>query len=81
MKSKIAAVLSVLLMISAVGCGNGSQDKNVPSDNSVVSAENELVRAKDITDGLSYDETNNTWANKNTDLEKLVGIMKREVGK
>ena len=35
----------------------------------------------DITDGLIYDETDNTWAARDEDLTELVTIMKRECAK
>ena len=35
----------------------------------------------DITEGLIYDETDNTWAAVDEDLTELVGIMKRECAK
>ena len=35
----------------------------------------------DITEGLIYDETDNTWAAGDEDLAKLAGIMKRECAK
>ena len=35
----------------------------------------------DITDGLVYDETDNTWAAVDEDLAELAGIMKRECAK
>ena len=35
----------------------------------------------DITDGLIYDETDNTWAAGDEDLTELVAIMKRECAK
>ena len=35
----------------------------------------------DITDGLIYDETDNTWAAGDEDLSELIAIMKRECAK
>ncbi len=35
----------------------------------------------DITEGLIYDETDNTWATADEDLAELAGIMKRECAK
>lgn len=35
----------------------------------------------DITDGLVYDETDNTWAAVDKELAELAGIMKRECTK
>ena len=35
----------------------------------------------DITDGLIYDEADNTWAAGDEDLTELVAIMKRESAK
>ena len=35
----------------------------------------------DITDGLIYDENDNTWAAVDEDLTELVGILKRECAK
>ena len=35
----------------------------------------------DITEGLIYDETDNTWAAGDEDLTELVAIMKRECAK
>ena len=35
----------------------------------------------DMTEGLIYDETDNTWAAGDEDLTELVGIMKRECAK
>ena len=35
----------------------------------------------DITDGLIYDEADNTWAAGDEDLAELAGIMKRECAK
>lgn len=35
----------------------------------------------DMTDGLVYDETDNTWAAGDDDLAELVSIMKRECAK
>lgn len=35
----------------------------------------------DMTDGLIYDEKDNTWASGDEDLAELAGIMKRECAK
>lgn len=79
MKRILIAAFAVLLIFSSVSCGNDTQkDSNDTSAETVKTSE---TVSSDITEGLTYDETNNIWDNENTGFEKLVGIMKREVSK
>ena len=89
MKRVLTALIATGYILSAAGCGNNSADKSTNAqsgvEQAVTSADVTQSRddedTPDITAGLVYDESDNTWATTDESMQKFVKIMKSERAK
>ena len=85
MRKAVALLLSLTLLISTASCSqksNSSESSSVASSSSVQPATETVMAVNpDVTDGLIYDEIDNTWSTDDEKYQKLVDIMKEECEK
>lgn len=89
MKRVLTALIAASYILSAAGCGNNSADKSTNAqsgvEQAVTSADVTQSRddedTSDITAGLVYDESDNTWTTTDESMQKFVKIMKSECAK
>ena len=78
MRKQISAFVAALVL-TMTGCAGAKGNTDTPS----VPLITETVMAvnPDVTEGLIYDETDNTWSTDDEELQKFVDIMKKEYAK
>lgn len=75
MKKRISAIAAALV-IGLTACAETKSNTGGVSVESVT--ETVMAVNPDVTEGLVYDETDNTWAANDESLQKLVDVMKKE---
>ena len=81
-KRALAAVIAAIYMLSAAGCAGNSADSKTDTQNSAELAVSDTENAptpaadtSDVTAGLVYDETDNTWSTDDENMQKFVKSM------
>lgn len=77
MKKTIALIAALILALT--GCAEPKIDTGTASTHSIT--ETVMAVNPDVTEGLIYDEANNTWSTDDEEYQELVEIMKKECEK